>query len=71
MDWVSVTSLFNDLEKITLSSKDGKVVVPAVVSLFQSYHSQLDDTFSSLKEEDFIKLIREKDITELINSVDV
>ena len=65
-------SLFDDLENITLSSKDGKAIVPAVVALFQSYHSKLDDTFCSLKE-DFIKLVREKDkeITELKNSMNI
>ena len=63
---------FSVLEDISLSSKDGKAIVPAVLSLFQSYHEKLDTMFSSLKN-DFVLLLKKKDeeIVELKNSMTV
>ena len=45
------------LQELSLTSKDGKVIVPAVITLFQEYHEKLDNMFKSMKT-DFVEIIK-------------
>ena len=45
------------LQELSLTSKDGKVIVPAVITLFQECHEKLDNMFKSMKT-DFVEIIR-------------
>ena len=51
---------FSVLEDIQLSSKDGKAIVPAILSLFQNLQDSFTTMLDSFKQE-FVSLLNEKD----------
>ena len=56
-DMLEELKIFNGL---SLTSKDGKTIVPAITSFFQSYQEKLNLVFGEMKD-DFQKLLAEKD----------
>ena len=58
---ISCYSDTTDLQNINLSSKDGKAIVPAVITLFQSFQEQLNSMFTKLQGE-FVDLINKQSI---------
>ena len=52
--------MMEDLNDYQPSSKDGKVLVPAVLSIFHTFQAKMDDMFKELRSE-FLKACSERD----------